>query len=44
MVEDRIQTAKMGAGSSAEITPNAPKFISPIWLPKSKSLRYHWLN
>ena len=28
MVEDCIQTAKMGAGSSAEITPNAPKFIS----------------
>ena len=27
MVEDRIQTAKMGAGSSAEITPNAPKSV-----------------
>ena len=28
---------KMGADSSAENTPNAPKFISPICLPKPKS-------
>ena len=41
MVEDRIQTAKMGAGSSAEITPNAPKYICPspkVWNFNEKRL------
>ena len=30
------------AYNSAENTPNAPKFISPICLSKPKSLGYHW--
>ena len=39
----------MGADSSAENTPNAPEFISPICLPKPKSSgfqekRLHWAS
>ena len=33
---------KMGADSSAENTPNTPKFICPIFLPKPKSLGFQW--
>ena len=32
----------MGADSSAENTPNVPKFICPICLPKPKSLGFRW--
>ena len=32
----------MGADSLAENTPNAPKFICPICLPKPKSLGFQW--
>ena len=39
----------MGADSSAENTPNAPEFISPICLPKPNSSgfqekRLHWAS
>ena len=33
---------KMGTYSSAENTPNAPKFICPNCLPKPKSLGFWW--
>ena len=32
----------MGAHEKAENTPNAPKFIFPNFLPKSKSLGFRW--
>ena len=33
---------KMGADSSAENSPNAPEFICPICLTKSKSSGFQW--
>ena len=33
-------STKMGADKSAENNPNAPKFICPNCLPKSKSLGF----
>ena len=35
-------STKMGADRLAENTPNAPKLIYPIWLPKPKSLGFQW--
>ena len=32
----------MGADSEAENTPNVPRFISPICLPKPKSSGFQW--
>ena len=37
-----IHSTEMGADKSAENTPNAPKFICPICLPKPKSLEFWW--
>ena len=44
-----IHCTQMGADSSAENTPNAPEFMSPICLPKPKSSgfqekRLHWAS
>ena len=35
-------STKMGADKLDENTPNAPKFICPICLPKDKSSGFQW--
>ena len=37
-----LTVPKMGADSSAENTPNAPKFICPKCLPNPKELEFLW--
>ena len=39
---ENITSTKMGANKFAENTPNAPKFICPICLPKPKKLGFQW--
>ena len=39
-MDKELTVPKMGADKSAENTPNAPKIVGPICLPKPKSLRF----
>ena len=37
-----VHCTKMGSDSSDKNTPNAPEFICPICLPKTKSFGFQW--
>ena len=42
IMENKGVSTKMGADNLAESTPNAPKSVSPICLPKPRSSEFQW--